>query len=185
MKKNILMLVGLLGLTSFTFRTTADSHRGPDVRPNLQMSTFVVQDSVRQVEDVITTPSSIGEVVFPHLEHSEDFDVACNECHHEVNATALDIPHESYFEDFWIDCETCHVDSDKPADDPLACSDCHHDRPSQISDQALSSKVAIHRNCWDCHEVGTGAEASKECTLCHSGPKRPYAPLPLSLDSAR
>jgi hypothetical protein len=29
--------------------------------------------------------------------------------------------------------------------------------------------VILHKNCWKCHEVETGLEASESCELCHSG----------------
>jgi hypothetical protein len=27
--------------------------------------------------------------------------------------------------------------------------------------------VILHKNCWKCHEVETGVEASESCELCH------------------
>lgn len=126
------------------------------------------------IREVIRTPSSVGEVVFPHYMHVDDMGMECAECHHEVNATSLEIPrdHGTYFEDFWIDCTTCHGNSDKLTGEAMSCSTCHHDKPGAISDQTLSSKVVIHKSCWSCHDMGRGADASSECGSCHSGPKR-------------
>jgi len=29
----------------------------------------------------------------------------------------------------------------------------------------------IHKQCWKCHAVGTGKDASKACEKCHAGKK--------------
>lgn len=118
------------------------------------------------VPEVIHMPTVVGDVDFPHLEHIEDFEVDCKECHHYTNAAELDMPHEEYFEDFWIDCETCHVPGAAPIKEQ-ACSNCHHRNGSDLADETLSAKVVIHKTCWSCHEVETGAEASAECGVCH------------------
>ncbi len=119
----------------------------------------------------IISPSSAGEVVFPHQFHFEELEVECSDCHHETNAAKLQLPHDNYFDDFWIDCKICHHDSEVTGQVAQACSACHHDSPVNIADETLSSKVVIHQNCWGCHEVEKGAEASRSCALCHSGPK--------------
>jgi hypothetical protein len=33
----------------------------------------------------------------------------------------------------------------------------------------LSPKVVIHQSCWECHEIGTGEDASRNCKTCHAG----------------
>ncbi|MDX1701953.1 MAG: cytochrome c3 family protein, partial [Melioribacteraceae bacterium] len=110
---------------------------------------------------------SAGTVTFPHLYHYEDEGIECVECHHEMNAQNIDIPHEEYFEDFWIDCGVCHSNNVEGEIVAHACSDCHNSNPSNIADEMISKKVAIHINCWECHEVGTGVEASESCEYCH------------------
>lgn len=116
---------------------------------------------------VIVSPSTLGEVEFPHQFHFEDLEVECQTCHHETNATVLKMPHADYFEDFWIDCRICHK-SDSPAvSRPQACSTCHHDSPTDIADETLSAKVVIHKNCWECHELEKGENASRGCSDCH------------------
>jgi hypothetical protein len=127
-----------------------------------------IHDTTAAPSEIIS-PSSAGEVFFPHLQHTEDFDVACKDCHHETNAAELNIPHEDYFDDFWIDCKICHHEGGSGKLQAQACSKCHHSNPANIADETLSSKVVIHKNCWECHEVGTGKEASESCQLCHSG----------------
>jgi len=51
------------------------------------------------------------------------------------------------------------------------CSACHDGGPRNISDETLSSKVVVHKQCWKCHQAGTGKDASSSCQLCHSGKK--------------
>jgi len=133
-------------------------------------------------QETISFWARIGKVDFPHLMHIDDFGMACVDCHHETNATSLDIPHAEYFEDFWIDCATCHDASGDAALEPQACSDCHPANPIGIADETLSSKVVIHRLCWDCHDSGTGTDASESCATCHTGAKTSFMePLPDSL----
>lgn len=112
--------------------------------------------------------SSIGPANFPHDKHASEFEIECVKCHHETNAKPLSIPHQNYFDDLWIDCGTCHHKAGAAALDPQACSICHHSKNGDIADETLSAKVVIHKNCWTCHEVGTGAGASAACKTCHT-----------------
>ena len=111
-------------------------------------------------------PAERGQVSFPHELHTE-MEIPCEDCHHETLAGGLSMPHPEYFEDFWIRCETCHHAAAEPGC-PQACSACHHDSPTNIADETLSSKVVIHQSCWGCHPAGTGSDASRGCEFCHS-----------------
>lgn len=115
----------------------------------------------------IVSPGSAGEVVFPHRTHFEKLEIKCTECHHETQATVLNMPHPEYFADFWIDCKICHREAGAPLA-PQACSACHHSSTAKIADQTSSAKVAIHRSCWRCHESGSGEKASASCSFCHN-----------------
>jgi hypothetical protein len=119
------------------------------------------------VPDQIVVPSSVGEVVFPHQKHVEELAFACTECHHETQAAVLKMPHPQYFTDFWIDCKICHREASTPLA-PQACSACHRSSLSNIADQTSSAKVAVHRNCWRCHETGAGEKATASCAFCHN-----------------
>ena len=72
----------------------------------LSSAAQITQDD--QVPPIIKTPSSVGEVAFPHEFHFDDLEIECQTCHHEVTAGALTMPHKEYFDDFWIDCRICH-----------------------------------------------------------------------------
>jgi hypothetical protein len=124
---------------------------------------------------------TLGPATFPHQSHLEDLGIACKDCHHETNATALRMPHEGYFDDFWIDCRICHNPTGGAAAGPQACAQCHHGSPASIADETLSAKVVIHKSCWGCHDSGTGEEASKGCSTCHV----PTAGGPAAADSSR
>jgi hypothetical protein len=128
------------------------------------------QGATSEIPSSITWPSSVGEVVFPHGLHAEEFEFPCQDCHHETHAATLDIPHADYFDDFWIDCKACHGNAASPTR-PQSCSNCHHPSPVTIADETLSSKVVIHESCWQCHEIGTGSEATQGCGFCHQGPR--------------
>lgn len=118
-----------------------------------------------------TFPSSVGEVVFRHQMHIQDFGVACEACHHSINAKKLNTPHPDYLKSASTKCELCHDESKRINQKPYVCSECHRPNPMNIADETLSAKVVIHKQCWKCHPVGTGKEASAICEKCHSGKK--------------
>lgn len=120
----------------------------------------------------IKIPSSVGEVVFNHQKHIKDLGIKCVECHHQINAKKLNTPHPDYLKSSWINCQICHDGSEKAGQTVYACSACHRTNPTNIADETLSSKVVIHKQCWKCHAVSTGKEASASCELCHSGKKK-------------
>ena len=115
----------------------------------------------------ITFDSSLGPVLFPHNLHVQDLEMECSECHHQIHAVVLDTPHPDYLESSWIKCQSCHAEELDADAEYYKCSVCHHLNPNNIADETLSSKVVIHKNCWTCHESGTGVEASKGCAVCH------------------
>jgi len=138
---------------------------------------FLVAASLPAKSDTVAIPpernfpSSVGEVIFHHQMHIKDLGVKCVECHHQINAKKLNAPHPDYFKSSSINCEICHNESEKIKQKAYTCSECHRTNPINIVDETLSAKVVIHKQCWKCHQVGTGKEASKGCEKCHSGKK--------------
>ena len=124
-----------------------------------------------QIPSEIIIPSSVGEVTFRHQMHISDLSIKCVECHHQINAKQLDTPHPDYLKSSWINCNICHNESEKIKQTFFSCSACHGTNPINIADETLSAKVVIHKQCWKCHPVNTGKDASKECEKCHSGKK--------------
>lgn len=124
------------------------------------------------VPSVITIPSSVGEVIFQHHTHIKDRAIPCVACHHQINAKKLHTPHPDYLNSSWIKCKVCHEESGKTKQQIFACSACHDTNPKNIADETLSAKVVIHKQCWKCHPVSTGKNASASCQLCHSGEKK-------------
>ena len=114
------------------------------------------------------TKASIGPARFPHEKHFDELEIECVTCHHETNAKPLSFPHPRLLDDFWVDCSTCHAQGRarprrrRPARPVTTC------RTATSGDETLSAKVVIHKNCWSCHEVGTGASASTSCKSCHT-----------------
>jgi hypothetical protein len=117
-------------------------------------------------ELIIASDTKMFKTVFPHDEHTEDYGIDCEECHHETDALKLENPHPEYLEDLWIDCKACHHEVATPQK-PQACSNCHHPSLAGSGHERLSARVAIHETCWECHDVGEGQEATEACGLCH------------------
>ena len=116
-------------------------------------------------------PSSAGQVTFHHEMHVKALDVKCNECHHAVNARPIGASHPDYFKSSSIKCVICHVESKEAKQNAYTCSGCHKTNPANIADETLSAKVVVHKQCWKCHPVGAGKEASAVCEKCHTGKK--------------
>ena len=127
-----------------------------------------------QAPETVRWKSSVGDVVFPHQRHAEEFGVECVSCHHETVAADLAVPHPDYFDGFWVDCKGCHTGGTAPAVEGK-CVTCHPERVSGLNQEMPTAKVAIHRSCWSCHERGTGSEASQQCGFCHQRPAPPRA----------
>lgn len=119
----------------------------------------------------IIIASSVGEVTFRHQMHIKDLSVKCADCHHQIDAKPLSTPHPDYFRSSWINCKTCHSAAENGAPKAYICSGCHRTNPINIADETLSAKVVVHKQCWKCHGVGAGKDASKGCEKCHSGKK--------------
>ena len=116
-------------------------------------------------------PSSVGDVVFKHQVHIQERGIQCTECHHQINAKKLETPHPEYFKASWIKCGICHVEAGKAKSSLYSCSTCHQTNTKDIADETLSAKVVVHQQCWKCHAIGTGKEASTSCVKCHAAKK--------------
>ena len=117
--------------------------------------------------DEIVYPSSVGNVSFSHRKHAQEQEIKCVECHHQIHANELVTPHPDYMTSSWVSCKTCHDTNSVKREKYYKCSDCHLPDPNDISDETLSSKVVTHMSCWNCHQTGTGVDASKGCAECH------------------
>ena len=180
MIKYSLIIVALLALTSALLipTTTIEINKAEpisivDITSEItntytEADTTKISNGEKEIPEEIIYESSVGEVIFLHQLHYEDEEIECVECHHEMNAKNINIPHEEYFDEFWIDCAACHDREEEGEMVAHACSDCHNSNPVNIADEMISRKVAIHENCWGCHETGTSLEASESCSTCHT-----------------
>ena len=124
--------------------------------------------------ETVRWSSSVGEVVFAHQRHAEEYGAECVSCHHETVAANLAVPHPDYFDGFWVYCKGCHTGGPTPAVEGK-CASSHPERLSGHNQEIPTTKVAIHRSCWSCHDRGTGASATKQCGFCHQRPASPRA----------
>jgi hypothetical protein len=106
------------------------------------------------------------DVCFPHKSHRR---LGCGKCHHQSKAKPLNTPHPEYLTSSWHSCHSCHDPETERQKVYRNCLDCHHANPNSIADETPSSKVALHENCWKCHDKGIGAQASARCPDCHIG----------------
>ena len=90
-----------------------------------------------------------GPVQFDHASHSEDFEIACNECHHDYEDG----------KNVW-----------KEGDPVNKCIDCHD--PNENDGKVKNLRLSFHRNCVTCHKnmaiEGITEDAPfKTCSGCH------------------
>lgn len=89
-----------------------------------------------------------GPVNFSHNKHSEEYKVACTDCHHEYKDG----------ENMW-----------KEGDQVKKCGECHD--PKKNDGNVKKLMTAFHKNCKDCHKTAAkeeGKEAPyKKCDGCH------------------
>lgn len=124
------------------------------------------------IPDVVSYPSSVGDVQFTHRKHAVEQEIECVECHHQIHANDLATPHPDYMTSSWVSCKTCHDTNTTNSEKYYRCAVCHLPDPDDISDETLSSKVVTHTSCWNCHETGTGVDASRGCAECHVKTKK-------------
>ena len=131
MKKGILSLT-ILALTALLF-VAVGSITAADV------SDMVVIDT----KDYPTDKK--GPVNLSHTKHNEEYDVACDECHHEY----------SDGKNVW-----------KEGDPVKKCGECHDRTKSEGTVKKL--QTAFHNNCKNCHKEAGGEAPFKKCNDCHS-----------------
>jgi hypothetical protein len=86
-----------------------------------------------------------GPVTFSHKKHSQEYKVACTECHHKYR--------DGY--NVW-----------KEGDPVKKCSACHDPEKKQGSADKLN--FAFHKNCRGCHKELKGKQGPwKNCNDCH------------------
>jgi len=124
-------------------------------------------DAFPDLPENIAFTSAVGNVLFSHNVHARELEIECVDCHHQIHAVELDTPHPDYLESSWITCDICHNPDSEVSGQYYKCSDCHQSDLGNIADETLSSKVVIHESCWQCHESGTGVQASEGCVICH------------------
>ena len=90
-----------------------------------------------------------GPVKLTHKKHSEDYKVACTDCHHDYKDG----------KNVW-----------KDTDPVKKCSECHDPVKKQGNTKKL--QLAYHANCKNCHKELVAKDSSKKapfkkCTECH------------------
>jgi hypothetical protein len=86
-----------------------------------------------------------GPVTFTHERHSQEYKVACTECHHNYQDG----------NNVW-----------KEGDPVKKCSSCHD--PEKKQGNADKLNLAFHKNCHGCHKELKGKQGPwKKCNDCH------------------
>jgi hypothetical protein len=90
-----------------------------------------------------------GPVTFTHLDHVENYDVTCQECHHEYEEG----------KNIW-----------EEGDYVNRCAECHD--MNESDGEVKNLRLSFHMNCKTCHkkaaEEGISEDAPyKKCSGCH------------------
>ena len=94
-------------------------------------------------------PDRKGPVPFTHLDHVENYDVACKDCHHDYEDG----------KNIW-----------EEGDYVNKCIECHD--PNESDEDIKNLRLSFHRNCKTCHKnaakEGISDEAPfRKCSGCH------------------
>ncbi|MBA3035923.1 MAG: cytochrome c3 family protein [Desulfobacterium sp.] len=103
-----------------------------------------------------------GPVQFSHKKHSEEYKVACGDCHHDSKGKPLA---DLKATDKVQNCIECHK---KPGAKPKG-----KDAPKLSEKEALEYNAeAFHKNCINCHKEFNKKNNTKAapttCTKCHA-----------------
>jgi hypothetical protein len=86
-----------------------------------------------------------GPVIFNHKKHSQEYMLACTECHHNYQDG----------KNVW-----------KEGDPVKKCSSCHD--PEKKQGNAVKLNLAFHKSCQGCHKEMKGKQAPwRKCSDCH------------------
>ncbi|MGD2127091.1 MAG: cytochrome c3 family protein [Desulfobacteraceae bacterium] len=103
------------------------------------------------LDQEVYKPNRKGPVTFSHQGHAEDYEVACNECHHFYE-DGKNIWEEG---DYVEKCYSCHDPFDSEGNIKKLriafhknCKGCH----KRMKKEGISDE-APYRNCKDCHEI--------------------------------
>ena len=119
----------------------------------LAVTVTIAEEEAMPEEIVIDSPvyetDRKGAVYFSHLAHYDDYEVACEDCHHEYERG----------ENVWTE-----------GDPVKKCGSCHDPSKSQGNVRKLS--IAFHKNCKACHENLFKEDITedapfKSCYDCH------------------
>ena len=94
-------------------------------------------------------PERKGPVNFTHLNHAEDYEIACSDCHH-----------------VYEDGKNSWEDGD-PVEKCIKCHD-----PVENRDEVKNLRLSFHKNCKNCHrklaQEGISEDAPyRKCAECH------------------
>ena len=131
MKKRILSLT-ILAFTAFLFVAVG-------ILTAADVPETVVIDSKGYKQD------KKGPVTLNHKKHIEEYDVACDECHHVY----------SDGKNVW-----------KEGDEVKKCDACHNPEKSEGNVKKL--QTAFHTNCKNCHKEVDENAPYKKCNDCHA-----------------
>jgi hypothetical protein len=116
-------------------------------------------DTVDFKTSVWPTPTK-SNVAFTHKKHSEEYKVACTQCHHVMKDGK-----NTWKEGDAVErCDKCHTEATIQGEKKLP--------PDQ---QKLNLKLAFHNQCIPCHQKEKKAKADTKapvtCAQCHPGSK--------------
>ena len=150
MNKKLIMLLLAAGIAAIFAATGIQA--GTEVEDTFEITTPGYEDVNRK-----KGPPRYKPVTFTHKKHTEDFGIACGECHHDENGEPLEL---------------------KMGDEVHPCYECHNifKKTKENRRDIMVHENAMHKNCKDCHKEvnieagdpkGRKGPAPTSCTQCH------------------
>ncbi len=108
---------------------------------------------------LVYSGNNAKQVLFHHDRHIGEYGASCGDCHHHPPG-----------EDNNVACSECHPQVEAPdGSPPDSCLDCHDAEDAEITENEIVLKTdAFHAQCGACHEsIGQGPETG-DCAGCHA-----------------
>jgi hypothetical protein len=110
-----------------------------------------------------------GNVIFSHLEHQRDYQIECEECHHDKKVDGVvsrgdtvkcGLCHPASFDEQYI---SSHMDA---FPDDSYCVRCHH-MEYQGAQKFNHEEHEEYADCYDCHHDEDIEPEPQKCSNCH------------------
>jgi len=133
----------------------------------LAVAGYISPEEKQKLPVRILFKNSGGKVIFTHIKHHRDYEIPCDECHHERKGDSQEP----------LPCGACHpqaFDRDYIREhinsfpDNSYCIQCHHAELGKLSFDHEAHEEYADEDCQACHHTPDIEEEPQKCGNCHT-----------------